>query len=576
MSDYIVGIDLGTTNSEISVVIDGEIKVLTIEGDPIVPSCVALDAENKLLFGQVAKNQMVANPEATVLSIKRKMGQNIKVTLRDRQFSPEEISSLILQHLKNQAEQCLGSPIKKAVITVPAYFNDHQRNATKNAGELAGLEVVRIINEPTAAALAYDVGHAGNQHILVYDLGGGTFDVSLVIVESGVVEVKASHGDTMLGGDDFDQLLIDYVTMVLKNEHNVTIEPETSAGRRLLRAVEKAKRELSDAPFARIREEYLVGDIHADIEIGRSEYEAMIKPLLQKTLNNIHLCLKDAAILPGAIDRIVLVGGSTRTPLVQRMLEDEIGIEPHHEINPDTIVSMGAALQAASIAGAETKSILVDVTPYSFGIQAINMYQGMMNPNMFSPVINRNTPLPAKKTEAYSTMMDFQEKVEISVYQGEAQFVTDNIFIGKFFIEGLSKVPAGNVILANLELDLNGILKVTAIEKSTGLSKTVVMDIKNVNSRFDLEEARQNLSKLVEFEDVGELAESANDKNEIVSRGKELRKRAEALLPSLSEEDAGEIRELLDESLQAIQQQDWPALNEHNDSLSDMIFYLED
>lgn len=589
--ETIVGIDLGTTNSEISVLKDGKPEVLHVENELIMPSCVGIDKTGNLIVGIKARNQIISDPESTVSSIKRKMGEDAKVRLGDKEFTPEEISSFILLELKKHAEKYLGEKVKKAVITVPAYFDDRQRNATKDAGTLAGLEVVRIINEPTAAAVAYDAGHTENQKILVYDLGGGTFDVSLVVVEDGVVEVKASHGDTKLGGDDFDRLLSDHVMSGFKAKHKVDLNKDLKAASRLKVAMEKAKRELSDKPFAKIREEFIYQDLSLDIEISRSEYEGMVRPLLQKTLNCIHMCLKDAALLPKDIDKILLVGGSTRTPLVHEIIKNDVGIEPHYEINPDLIVSMGAAIQGGTIAGLKTDSILVDITPYTFGTSAVGEYNGKYHQDIFIPIIKRNTPLPVSKADAFGTLMDNQETVDVSIFQGEEPISGDNIFIGNFLIQGLSKVPAGNKIVLNLELDINGILKVTAVEKSTGLSKVVSMDTKNIKPHLNLEEAKKNIASLIATEEDSEEYEDDSEhhdvdfkvidtedveKQEILNKAKDLREHAERLLDSVKPEDAEEIRDLLAKSLKAVNENDMEGLSDINESLEDMIFYLDD
>ncbi len=589
--ETIVGIDLGTTNSEISVLKDGKPEVLDVENELIMPSCVGIDKTGTLVVGRKAINQIISDPESTVASIKRRMGEDTKVRLGDKEFTPEEISSFILLELKKHAEKYLGEKVKKAVITVPAYFDDRQRNATKDAGILAGLEVVRIINEPTSAAVAYDAGHTENLKILVYDLGGGTFDVSLVVVENGVVEVKASHGDTRLGGDDFDRLLTDHVISGFKAKHDVDLNENLKATSRLKIAMEKAKRKLSDNPFAKIREEFIYQDINLDMEISRVEYEDMIRPLLQKTLNCIHMCLKDAGLLPKDIDKIILVGGSTRTPLVHEIIKNNVGIEPHYEINPDLIVAMGAAIQGGTIAGQKTHSILVDITPYTFGTSAVGEHNGEFCHDKFIPIIKRNTPLPVSKGEAFGTLADNQETVEVNIFQGEEPLSNDNIFIGNFLIQGLSKVPAGNTIALNLELDINGILKVTAVERSTGLSKVVSMDTKNTKPHLNLEEAKKNIASLIataedseEYEDDPELHDAdfkvidAVDvkKQEILNKAKDIRKRAETLLDFVNPEDVDEIRGLLAKSLKAVNENDMEGLSDINESLEDMIFYLDD
>ena len=590
--EIIVGIDLGTTNSEIAILRDeGKPEIIPVDGELIMPSCVGLDIEGRLIVGKTAKNQMVSHPENTVLSIKRRMGENTTVKLGNKSYSPEEISSFILGKMKSAAEKHLGHQIEKAVVTVPAYFDDAQRKATKDAGTLAGLEVVRIINEPTAAALAYEAGHEENQRILVYDLGGGTSDASLVVVENGIVEVKASHGDTRLGGDDFDRLLIDYITLPFQEQYGIDLKEDIRAANRLWVAVERAKRILSDSPFAHIREEFISGDHHLNVEISRKDYEEMIRPLLRKTMDAVHACLTDALMLPKAIDKIILVGGATRTPLVAQMLQEDMGIEPRHEINPDLIVSMGAAIQGAAVSGVKTRSILVDITPYTFGTRAIDEHEGRITDDKFVPVIKRNSPLPVSKEELFFTNVAGQEQILVEIYQGEAPFASDNIFIGDFMIKGLnSKAMSGSPILLNLELDVNGILKVTAKEKATGLSKTVTMDTTKKGDISDLDKKLRNIAALLEEEendgyerdeddedDVDDAFSSDTiDKQALISKAKALRKRTEKMLADVNEEDAAELSGLLEQSRQAIADQAWETVVKLNESLSDMLFYLED
>ncbi|MFO7495579.1 MAG: Hsp70 family protein [Desulfobacterales bacterium] len=574
----IVGIDLGTTYSEVAVLRDGQAEVVAVDGEPIMPSCVGLDNQGALIVGRVARNQMALAPENTILSIKRKMGKNEPVALGDRHFSPEEVSALILRKLKQAAEAHLGEAVTQAVITVPAYFDDAQRKATQNAGQLAGLEVLRIINEPTAAALAYDAGLEEDQTILVYDLGGGTFDVSLVVVEKGVVEVKASHGDTALGGDDFDNLLIAHAAEAFREENKVDLLQEPRVRNRLWSAVEAAKRKLSDAPFARIREEYLWQELHLDLEIARFDYEELIRPLVRKTMDCVHHCLRDASMLPGAVDRVILVGGASRTPLISETIRQEMRREPTYEINPELIVAMGAAIQAGVLAGQPTRSVLVDITPYTFGTQALSFHGGEIREDTFVPIIRRSTPLPVSKAEVFTTAVDEQRAVDVRIYQGEEPSVEDNIFIGNFLIEGLSKVPAGNQIVLNLALDLNGVLNVTALEKRTGLSKSVRMTTGGQGPEFDLQAARRNLAELGDDEWSADVpADPAPaDRQALLARAKDLRRRAHLLLAGIEETDAGELRLLLQQVQDAIAGGDYTKLADVLTSLDDMLFYLED
>jgi molecular chaperone DnaK len=574
----IVGIDLGTTNSEIAVIRDGKPEIISVDGEPIMPSCVGIDPGGNTLVGRTAKNQMVAAPDATILSIKRKMGENTRISLADRSFSPEEISAMILTRLKSAAETHLGEAVTEAVITVPAYFDDAQRKATRSAGELAGLKVRRIINEPTAAALAYDHDLGTDQTVLVYDLGGGTFDASLVVVQNGVVEVKASHGNTRLGGDDFDRLLMDHADDLFFEQHGVRLKTDLKAANRLWAAVEKAKRELSDAPYVRIREEFILNDLHLDLEIARTDYEEMIRPLLDKTMDSVHRCFKDAAILPGAVDKVILVGGSSRTPLVSELVGNAIRTETHQEIDPDLIVAMGAAIQAGVVNGQKTHSILVDITPYTFGTSAVGMLDGQMREDIFVPLIRRGTALPAKKGDAFATMFDGQKAVDVRIFQGEAPLAEDNIFIGNFLVEGLSDRPAGNEIVLTLALDLDGLLEVTAVEKRTGLSKTVTMETDNGQAPLDLNAARENLSAALGQAPATtpDVTQTADAKQTLINAAKDLRKRAGVLLDNIDPTDAQELRSLLADSQKAVSNGDADKLAQLNESLSDMLFYLED
>jgi molecular chaperone DnaK len=590
MKELIVGIDLGTTNSALAVVIDGETRVVPIHGQPTLPSCVGLDPTGKLIVGQTARNQLVASPDSTVLSIKRNMGEDIRVRLGAREFSPEEISSFILRELKVEGEKALGQPIHKAVVTVPAFFNERQRKATQIAGELAGLDVVRIINEPTAAALAYGAGQSDDHKMLVYDLGGGTFDVSLVLVEQGVVEVKASHGDTHLGGDDFDQLLVEFALAEFQKQRGIDLRENPTVLRRLKLALEQAKCRLSDEPFVRVREEYLSGEHHLELELERDQYERLIGPLLDKTLTCVHQSLEDARLTRDDLDKVMLVGGSTRTPLVQRILLDRLELEPRWEINPDLIVAMGAAVQGAIIAGESHQSILVDITPHTFSTAVVDStyFQERL---VCSPLIRRNTPLPASKSEVYFTMYDNQDAIHVTAYQGENLLPEENSLIGEFMVEGLSKVASGNPVVIHFELDLNGMLKVTAAEKNSSVAKSVTLDTRQAGGNVDLEEARRNVASLLSAtaEPLSEsdetdavsprLAPEAvdEDPDDLLLTAKDLRKRGEALLEkNINPDDAGEIRTLMHDCATAIKDRDWPALSRINDILSDLIFYLED
>ena len=584
MTDIIIGIDLGTTNSEVAVIRDGRPQLLEVEGSRILPSVVGLADDGALLVGQSARNQYALYPERTIRSVKRRMGEDVKLSMGDTSYSPQEISALILKRLKRAAEEQLGEAVGKAVITVPAYFSDAQRQATRDAGELAGLEVVRIINEPTAAALAYEVDATEPRTILVYDLGGGTFDCSVVRAGGDVTEVLASHGNNHLGGDDFDAKLIEHVVNYLKTEHDCDPSTERRAMARITRACEAAKIALSDAPYARIEEEYLLPDrdppVNLSLEISRIDYEAMIEGYIDETLEAVHIALKGAELTVADIDEVVLVGGATRTPLIQERLEETLGMQPRAEIDPDLCVAAGAAIQAAVMSGETTHSVLVDVTPYTFGTSAVGEMGGIFYPHCFIPLIRKNSPIPITKSKGFSTMVDGQEAVDIHIYQGEDPDALNNTEIGEFKVEGLSDVPAGNVILMRFELDLDGILKVTATEKRTGLEKHIAID--NAMTRFEsegLDAAKQRLAALIDGEAETAVGASAADAETEEHRqqvkAKALLEKAERLLASASAEDKEDLVDLIEAVRDTLAAADQDGLERSMAALSDLIYYLE-
>ena len=588
-----IGIDLGTTNSALAVHgEDGVPRILPIRGEPTLPSCVGVDPSGKLLVGRPALNQLVARPNDTVLSIKSLMGSSQKTRLGDSEYLPQEISSFILRELKQQAEAELGHPVTSAVITVPAYFDESQRQATKDAAALAGLEVQRILNEPTAAALAYDADRDGDQTLLVYDLGGGTFDVSVVVVESGVVEVKASHGDTHLGGDDFDQLLIDHVSKIFEADTQIELSLDITAQRRLKLALEAAKRRLSDAPFTHVREEFLSGEHHLDIEISRTDYEEMIVPLVGRTLESIGKALADAQLTPSDIDKVMLVGASTRTPLVQAAIETALGFEPSFMIDPDIVVALGAAVQSAAFSDRERKSILIDVTAHTLGNIVVNDFGELLT----AKLIPRNTPVPVRKSEVYYTGSDDQPEVIVEVQQGESIYPQHNTSIGEMCIKGLGRSPSGSPVVVEFSLDLNGMLHVSATHKASGKGEKLSIDTHRVGEAFDLDRANENIAQLLggsadlasgdiagKTIDLGSLDDDGGgDTSGAISKpvliaAKDLRKRAEALLAGqLEDDDRAEITQHLEASHRAVKDSDQTELEQRNTALEDIIFYLED
>jgi molecular chaperone DnaK len=595
----ILGIDLGTTNSEVAILRDGQPMVFAEDADPIVPSFVGLSADGKLLVGKAARNQWVLAPERTIKSIKRKMGQDVKVKLGDQEYRPQEISAMILRALRDRANKQLGQAVTKAVITVPAYFNDAQRQATREAGELAGLEAVRILNEPTAASLVYDPNQRELRRLLVYDLGGGTFDVSIVQAQEGVVEVLASHGDTQLGGDDFDELLLGHVCDQFQEKHGIDLRANLASKARVLRAVEEAKKTLSSHPFARIEEEFIAEKnsqaLHLMTEISRHTYERMIQPLLDRTMDCVKRALADAKLAPAQIDKVVLVGGSTRTPIISSLLEDRLKQPAHQEVNPELCVAMGAALQAGIIAGENVGAVLVDITPHTLGIKAIGLVAGMEVDDHFVPIIRRNTPLPASRSELFYTAADEQETVDIDVYQGESQDVRHNARVGRFLVQGLAPVPSGNAIVVQLDLNLDGVLRVTAKERATGLQKQVT--IENALAKFQRDErdaARGRLEELWDDADLTDTAPGASlDENETLPdmpelapvqadsrrenvQARALLEKAERLLATVPAEDRQELERLMSNLSHALADGNAERRHEASNNLADVLFYVED
>jgi molecular chaperone DnaK len=475
----IVGIDLGTTNSGVSIVRNGAPQMLPHGDERIIPSVVGYTGDGKWLVGTPARNQYVFDPDNTVRSIKRHMGTDYQVSLAGRTFSPQEISAFVLRELKTIAERNLGHEITDAVITVPAYFPDTARQATRDAGQIAGLTVRRIINEPTAAALAYGLNMAEDQVVLIYDLGGGTFDVSLVELMGGIVEVRASHGNTRLGGDDFDLLLAQRVADWFNEQHQVDLRQNRRAWARLIRAAEAAKIELSSHAFAWIKEEYLVEKrgvpLHLECEVNRYDFVESIQDLLDQTLESIDRVLADGHVAPDQVDQVLLVGGSSRIPAVWEMVAEHVGIEPQMSINPEEAVALGAGVQAAIIAGEPIDAILVDVTPYSLGIAVAEMRLGRIITDRYKVLIRRNTTIPVTKEDIFSTLFPDQDTVKIEVYQGESQIASQNTPLGDFLIDGLEPEHPDELaqVTVQFDFDVNGILHVTAQDRHTGKKKEI-------------------------------------------------------------------------------------------------------
>ena len=572
----------------------------------MLPSVVGLGDDKDLLVGAAARNQYVLHPERTIRSVKRRMGEATHLELGGKSYSPPEISAMILLRLKKVAEAHLGTSVKRAVITVPAYFSDAQRQATREAGEIAGLEVVRILNEPTAAALAYGAHRRANagsaasavaRKTLVYDLGGGTFDVSIVNMEGDVVEVLASHGNNRLGGDDFDRCIVDFVLAHLGRTHGIdaaTAAASPIAMARLQRAAEAAKMTLSDRPYATLAEEFLFekegAPIHLSLEISRIDYEALIEPYITETMDAVHVALSGAKLSVSDIDEVLLVGGATRTPMVSRLLEALTGIAPHLEINPDLCVAMGAAIQGQTIAGGAAPTVLIDVTPYTFGTSTFGLLDGREYPYCFVPLIRRNTPIPASRSDVFYTMYDNQEEVDVTVFQGEAPDALDNIEIGRFRVEGLRQVPSGNPLVIEFSIDINGILQVRASEKKTGLEYAITID--NAISRFEdgkLDEARDRIRAMfgddaassthvsADADDAPPNAERLGHRRSMVE-ALALVEKAERLLQTAGADD----REDLIDSIEAVRDamnsdavEAEAGLQQAMAALADVLYYLQ-
>jgi molecular chaperone DnaK len=583
MMEDVVGIDLGTTNSEIAVYRDGRPEVLADErGRKIMPSVVGVSETGELLVGEDARNQFVLYPERTVRSIKRRMGSNDRVHLAGNEYTPQEISAMILKRLKDTAERSLGRPVHKAVITVPAYFSDTQRQATREAGEIAGLEVIRIVNEPTAAALVYEAAQHQGKRILVYDLGGGTFDASVVRIEGGVVEVISSHGNNYLGGDDFDHKVVEHILDHLKIKQGVDVSDQPKAMARILRAAEAAKKHLSDHPFARIEEEYLAETagkpIHLALELSRKEYEEMIAPFIEETLSAVHVALESASLTSSQVDEILLVGGATRTPLVRKRLLEAFAQEARGAVDPDLCVALGAAIQGGAIAGAEVSAVLVDVTPYTFGTSALGKLNGELYPYHYVPIIPKNTAIPVRKSEVFFTIVDDQKTVEVRVFQGENADALENIQLGEFHVEGLSDAPAGNPIIIDLALDRDGILHVSATEKNTGLERRITID--KAMSRYDknkLDDARQRINDLFDAEEAGRLPRPSDGtagmpaKTDLAG----LVAKAQAKLDEAGDEDRAELIDIMEIIRDCKERGDVARLEEASRQLGDLLYYLE-
>ena len=574
----IIGIDLGTTNSVAAVMIGGEPVVIpSAEGERLVPSVVAVNKNGERLVGRVARNQAIINPENTIFSIKRFMGRkyddaevqraktrvpykitkapngDLRVMLGDKEYTPPEISAMILAKIKHDAEAYLNEPVTQAVITVPAYFNDAQRNATKDAGKIAGLEVLRIINEPTASALAYGLDKRKNETIAVYDLGGGTFDISVLEVGDGLFQVKSTSGDTFLGGDDFDQRVMDYLADVFKKENGIDLRQDRQALQRLKEAAEKAKIELSTTMQAEINLPYITADAsgpkHLVTTLTRAKLEQLTDDLVERSMKPVVQALADANFRNGDINEVVLVGGMTRMPAVQEAVRKQFGKDPHKGVNPDEVVAVGAAIQAGVLGGEVKDILLLDVTPLSLSIETLG--------GIATPLIKRNTTIPTRESQVFSTASDSQTQVEIHVLQGERPMAADNKSLGKFSLDGIPPAPRGvPQIEVTFDINANGILEVTAKDRATGRSQNITITASSGLSEAEVEKMRREAEAHAdEDQKRRDLIEARNTADNAVYS-------SEKTLRDLGEKVPADIKEKVEaavEKVKSVRDQDDPA-----------------
>ncbi|USK58856.1 molecular chaperone DnaK [Peribacillus asahii] len=562
----IIGIDLGTTNSCVSVLEGGEPKVIpNPEGNRTTPSVVSFKNGERQV-GEVAKRQAITNPN-TIISIKRHMGTNHKVTIEGKEYSPQEVSAIILQYLKSYAEEYLGEKVTKAVITVPAYFNDAERQATKDAGQIAGLEVERIINEPTAAALAYGLDKTDeDQTILVFDLGGGTFDVSIMELGDGVFEVKSTAGDNRLGGDDFDQVIIDYLVAEFKKENGIDLSQDKMAVQRLKDAAEKAKKDLSGVASTQISLPFITageaGPLHLEVTLTRAKFDELSSGLVERTMGPTRQALKDAGLSASDIDKVILVGGSTRIPAVQEAIKKELGQEPSKGVNPDEVVAMGAAIQGGVLTGDVKDVVLLDVTPLSLGIETMG--------GVFTKLIDRNTTIPTSKSQVFSTAADNQTAVDIHVLQGERPMANDNKTLGRFQLSDIPPAPRGiPQIEVSFDIDKNGIVSVRAKDLGTNKEQTITIKSSSGLSEEEIERMVREAEENAEADQKRkEEVELRNEADQLVFQTEKTLKDLEG---KVDEAEVAKANEAKDELKAAIEKNELEEIRAKKDALSEIV-----
>lgn len=566
----IIGIDLGTTNSCVAVMEGGEpVVIANSEGSRTTPSVVAFKKDGERLVGQVAKRQAVTNPDRTISSIKRHMGTNYKVTIDDKSYTPQVISSMVLQKLKADAESYLGEAVTQAVITVPAYFDDSQRQATKDAGKIAGLEVLRIINEPTAAAFAYGMDKENDQRVMVYDLGGGTFDVSILEIGDGVFEVLATNGDTRLGGDDFDNKIIDYLVSEFKKETGIDLSGDKTAMQRLKEAAEKAKIELSGVTTSNVNLPFITADSegpkHLDITLTRAKFNELTADLVERTMVPTKNALRDAGLSASEIDKVLMVGGSSRIPAVNDAVKALIGKEPHKGINPDECVAVGAAIQAGVLAGDVKDIVLLDVTPLSLGIETMG--------GVCTKLIERNTTIPTKKSQIFSTAADGQTSVDIHVLQGERGMAKDNKTLGNFMLSGIAPAPRGvPQIEVTFDIDANGIVNVSAKDLGTGQEQKITITSSTNLSDEDIDKAVKEAEKYAEEDKKNkEAIDTRNNADQMVYQ---CEKTLGEIGDKIDAADKAAVEEELNKVKEALKGTDTDAIKNATDALQQKFYEI--